>query len=140
MATTSELLDRFVESFNTDRFGELEREYAPGAFAEEIGTGRRSTPEQATQEARDWRQAFPDAQGTITNKVVEGKKGAAEIVWRGTNKGSLMGQPATGKSVTVRAAVMIETDGVKIIRSTHYIDIAGMMQQLGVTPQMQSAR
>ena len=137
--TTSALLDRFVDLFNTDKFEEGEQDYAPGAFAEEVGTNRRLTPAEATQNARGWRQAFPDARGTITSKIVDGNKGAAEIVWRGTNRGSLMGQPATGKTVTVRAAVVIETRDGKITRSVHYIDVAGMMAQLGVSTVAQAA-
>jgi steroid delta-isomerase-like uncharacterized protein len=139
MANTSELLDRFVNLFNADRFEEGEQDYAPGASVEEIGTNRRMTPKEATESARAWRQAFPDARGTITNKVVEGNKGAAEIVWRGTNQGSLMGQPATGKPVTVRAVVIVETNGSKITRSAHYIDVASMMAQLGVAAGAHSA-
>jgi predicted ester cyclase len=50
----------------------------------------------------------------------------------------LMGQPATGRSVTVRAVVVIETDGNKITRASHYIDVAGMMAQLGVAPNVPS--
>lgn len=136
---TSNLLDRFVELFNADRFEEGEQEYAAGAVVEEIGTNRRLTPKEATENARAWRKAFPDARGTITSKVVEGNKGAAEIVWRGTNLGSLMGQPPTGKSTTVRAVVVLETDGNKITRSAHYIDVAGLMAQLGVAPGAQPA-
>jgi hypothetical protein len=33
----------------------------------------------------------------------------------------------------VRAVVIIETDGSKITRLSHYIDVAGMMAQLGVS-------
>lgn len=131
MATTSDLLDRFVELFNTEKYEEFERDYAPGGVAEEIGTNRRLTPHEATENARNWRQAFPDARGTITSKIVDGNKGAAEIVWRGTNRGSLMGQPPTGKSATVRAVAIIETNGTKITRSAHYIDVASLMAQLG---------
>jgi steroid delta-isomerase-like uncharacterized protein len=133
MANTGELLDRFVESFNTNRFEESEQDYAANGYGEEIGTDRRFTPAEATANARAWKTAFPDAHGTITGRIVDGNRGAAEIVWRGTNRGSLMGQPATGKSVTVKAVVIIETDGAKITRSSHYIDVAGMMAQLGVT-------
>jgi len=132
MATTSELLDRFVELFNGEKFEEGERDYAPGGFAEEVGTNRKLTPQQATANARAWKQAFPDARGTVASKIVDGNTGAAEIVWRGTNKGSFMGQPPTDKPVTVRAIVVLETSGGKIARSTHYIDVAGMMAQLGV--------
>jgi steroid delta-isomerase-like uncharacterized protein len=58
-------------------------------------------------------------------------KGVAEITWRGTHRGPLMGQPPTGKAVTVRAVVVLETNGSQITRATHYIDVAGMMAQLG---------
>lgn len=139
MATTSELLDRFVDLFNADQFEASERDYAAGAVAEEIGTNRRLTPSEATQNARAWRAAFPDARGRITTKMVDGNRGAAEIVWQGTNRGSLMGQPPTGKSATVRAVVIIETDGNKVTRSAHYIDAAGLMAQLGIAPQVHSA-
>ena len=139
MAATSELLDRFVDLFNTDRFEEAEQDFAPGGFSEEIGTGRRLTPQENTANSRAWREAFPDARGTITSKIVDGNRGAAEIVWRGTNRGALMGQPATGKSVTVRAVVVIETDGSKMTRVSHYIDVAGMMAQLGVASNVQPA-
>ena len=134
MANVNELLDRFVDLFNTDRFEEAEKDFAPGAYGEEVGTGRRLTPQEGTVNARAWKQAFPDAKGTITNKIIDGNKGAAEIVWRGTNRGPLMGQPPTGKSIAVRAVVTLDTDGNKIKRSTHYIDIAGMMTQLGAMP------
>jgi steroid delta-isomerase-like uncharacterized protein len=131
MASTGELLDRFVSLFNEGRFDEAEQDYAADGFEEEIGTNGHFTPHEASTSARQWKEAFPDATGTITNKIVDGKNGAAEIVWKGTNRGAFMGQPATGKPVAVRATVVIETDGNKILRAAHYIDIAGMMHQLG---------
>jgi hypothetical protein len=36
------------------------------------------------------------------------KIGTSRIVWSGTNTGSLMGQPATGRAVTVRATVLLK--------------------------------
>ena len=123
-----------MDLFNTSQFDEAERDLAAGAVIEEVGTGRRLTPQESTANARAWRQAFPDAKGTITSTIIDGNKGAAEITWRGTNRGSLMGQPATGKSVTVRAVVVIDTDGNKITRVAHHIDVAGMMAQLGAMP------
>jgi steroid delta-isomerase-like uncharacterized protein len=132
MASVNELLDRFVQLFNASRFEEAEQDFAPEGYSEEIGTGRRFTPKEGIANSRAWKQAFPDAQGTITRKMIDGKNGVAEIVWRGTNNGSLMGQPSTGKSVTVRAVLVIETNGSAITRASHYIDVAGMMAQLGV--------
>ena len=131
MSQVSELLDRFVELFNAGRYEEAEADFAPGGYSEEVGTGRRLTIKEATANARAWKDAFPDARGTITNKIVAGNKGAAEILWRGTNRGSLMGNAPTGRAIEVRAVVVIETDGAKITRATHYIDVAGMTAQLG---------
>ena len=139
MANTSELLDRFVELFNAGRFEDAEQDLASGASIEEVGPNRTFTPMEATANSRAWKQAFPDARGTITTKIVEGDKGAAEIVWRGTNRGALMGNPPTGKSVTVRAVAVVETKGGKITRSTHYIDMASLMAQLGIAPGAQAA-
>lgn len=131
MPSTSQLLDRFVDLFNANRLEESERDYASGGYAEEVGTNRRYTPAESVESGRAWRTAFPDARGTITTRIVEGNRGVAEILWRGTNTGPLMNRPATGRAVTVRAVVVIETDGTLITRSTHYIDIAGLMGQLG---------
>ena len=131
MATTSQLLDRFVDLFNEGRFEEAEEDFAPDGYNEEIGTNRRFTPAESTANAQAWKQAFPDARGTIQTKIVDGDRGAAEIVWQGTNTGSLMGQSPTGRSVTVRAVVVMETRNGKVTRSAHYIDMAGMMAQLG---------
>jgi steroid delta-isomerase-like uncharacterized protein len=139
MANVSELLDRFVALFNAGQFEEGERDYAPGGYGEEIGTNRRFTAQEVTANARGWKEAFPDAQGTIENKILQSNKGAAEIVWRGTHRGSLMGTPPTNRSVTVRSVVVIESDGSRITRSAHYIDVAGMMAQLGVSVGTQTA-
>jgi len=132
MASTSELLDSFVELYNAGRFEEGEQLYAAGGYLEEIGTNRRLSAQESTASGRAWKAAFPDSRGTIKSKIVDGNRGAAEIEWRGTNSGSLMGQPPTGKNVTVRAVAVIESDGNKIVRCSHYIDVAGMMAQLGL--------
>ena len=69
MADVNTLLDRFVQLFNQERFEEAEQDFAPGGYSEEIGTGRRLTPQEGTANARAWKQAFPDAQGTISSKI-----------------------------------------------------------------------
>ena len=134
MASVSELLDRFVGLFNEDRFEEGVADFAPDGVVEEIGTGRRFTPQENVANGRAWRAAFPDARGTLEGKLLDGDRGAAEVVWTGTNTGPLLGQPPTGKAVTVRAVAVLETAGGKITRARHYLDVAGMMAQLGVAP------
>ena len=132
MASVSELLDKFVDDFNQGRFEAALGDMAPDGVFEEIGTGRRLTPQEAVENNRAWKAAFPDGRGVIETKLIDGDRGAAEIVWTGTNTGSFMGQPPTGKAVTMRAVGVLETAGGKITRARHYIDVAGMMAQLGM--------
>lgn len=126
------LLDRFVDTFNDNQFEEAREDYADGAMQEEIGTGRTLTVDEGIANARAWKEAFPDARGAIESTVIEGNRGAAEVVWNGTNTGSFNGMPPTNKAVKVPAVVVIETDGSKITRARHYLDVAGLMGQLGV--------
>jgi steroid delta-isomerase-like uncharacterized protein len=92
------------------------------------------------QNAKDWKTAFPDGKGRIENTIVDGHKGAAEVVWTGTNTGALNGMPPTNKPVSMRGMVSITEQGGKIANSRHYLDVAGMMTQLGVTPGAAGAR
>ncbi len=132
MASVKELLERFVSSFNEGKFEEARSDYAEGGASEEIGTGRTFAVQQGIENARAWKAAFPDARGTIETTLIDGTRGAAEVVWQGTNTGSFNGMPPTGKPVQMRAVVVIETNGSQITRSRHYLDVASMMAQLGV--------
>jgi steroid delta-isomerase-like uncharacterized protein len=134
MATASELLDQAVGTFNESQWEAGEALWADHGVEEEIGTGRTLDRAASTQNGKDWKAAFPDAQGTIENRLVAGNQAAGEIVWRGTNSGPLMGQPATGKPVQVRAVMVITEEAGKIVRMRHYLDVAGMMAQLGMAP------
>ncbi|HEV8634485.1 MAG TPA: ester cyclase [Chloroflexota bacterium] len=134
MATASELLDQVVSTFNNAQWDEADRLNTDDSVLEEIGTGRRLNRQENTANARAWKAAFPDARGVIENRLVAGNQAAGEIVWTGTNTGSLNGMPPTGKPVRVRAVFVLTEEGGKIARARHYLDIAGMMSQLGVAP------
>ncbi|MBI3761607.1 MAG: ester cyclase [Chloroflexi bacterium] len=78
--------------------------------------------------------AFPDARVTIEDMVAEGDR----IVWRwtfsGTNQGSLMGMPPTGKPVTFTGIDIFRMADGKIVERWANEDDLGMMQQLGMAP------
>jgi steroid delta-isomerase-like uncharacterized protein len=134
MATASELLDQIVGTFNEAQWEAAEALWNPDAVWEEIGTGRTLNVAEGIAAAKDWRTAFPDVRGSIENRLVDGSQAAGEIVWRGTNTGPLMGVPPTGKPIAVHAVAVITEAGGKVARMRHYLDIAGMMNQLGMAP------
>jgi steroid delta-isomerase-like uncharacterized protein len=83
-----------------------------------------------------YRDAFPDVHFTIEDQIAEGDKVVTRWTSRGTHKGELMGIPATGKQ-TVSAGITITkfADG-KAIESWNNWDRLGLMQQIGVVPEM----
>ncbi len=135
MPSASDLLDRWISTFNESKWDEAEQLWTANGVGEEIGMGRTFNPKEGIENAKSWRAAFPDARGAIQNRVASGNQAVGEIVWTGTNTGTLNGMPATNKRVQVQAVVVITEEGGRIARARHYIDVAGMLTQLGVMPQ-----
>ena len=76
--------------------------------------------------------AFPDLQGSLEDTVAEGDKVATRIIWRGHNTGSLMGMPPTGKYAEISSNNIFRIANGKIVENWPQVDMAGLMQQLGV--------
>jgi len=88
----------------------------------------------------NWIRAFPDMRTTKVEFVVGDDAVAAEIEWEGTNSGPMMmaGQeiPPTNRKVTGRGSYIAKVEGDKVTEFRSHPDIAGMMMQLGMMPQM----
>lgn len=129
-----ELARAWVETFNSGEFEKnLDLSAADGYFgitAPSVGTSR----DAGDQDARAWKAGFPDARGEIKNLIVNGNTAAMEVVWTGTQTGDLPNLPATGKRVSINAAVFVTERGGKIARVMHYFDFGGMLMQLGAMP------
>jgi len=75
--------------------------------------------------------AFPDLTHKLQDITADRDKIWARLTARGTNTGSLMGQPATGKQVTYDVIDIVRFAGGKIVEHWGVTDIWSMMQQLG---------
>ena len=80
------------------------------------------------------RAAFPDIHWMVEEMVAEEDKVVTRFTWTGTHRGSFLGIPATGKSVSVKGVVIDQLAGGKMSASRMLMDSLGMMQQLGVIP------
>ena len=81
--------------------------------------------------------AFPDIDHRVVTSVASSDREAAEVVITGTQRQPLVSAqgtiPATGKTVTIHACDMVESDGAGHVRGYHiYFDQAGFMAQLGL--------
>ena len=80
------------------------------------------------------RAAFPDMHWVVEEMIAEGEKVVTRFTWTGTQQGTFMGIPATGRSVVVKGVVIDRIVGGMMTDSRILMDTMGMMQQLGVIP------
>jgi predicted ester cyclase len=82
-----------------------------------------------------YRAAFPDLQMTPEDVLSSGNKVVSRVRATGTNKGSFLDMPATGKSVDVQLIDIMLYGHDGLVRE-HWgvFDLMGMMQQLGLVP------
>jgi len=83
--------------------------------------------------------AFPDFELSIDDVIAEGDKVAARWTSRGTHQGELLGVPPTDKLITQEGMVFYRMSHARIAEVWFYADNLGLMQQLGVVPELAAA-
>ena len=78
--------------------------------------------------------AFPDAQFTLVNTIVEADRAGGYLVGTGTNQGAFMGIPPTGQQIAFKGMSLHRLADGKIVEIWELFDIYGMLVQLGVIP------
>src|SRR6266478_8608892 len=98
----------------------------------EFGRG----PESEKKRATLYRAAFPDVQLTIEEITSEGETVTARWSCHGTHKGDLNGIAPTGKQFTISGVTIARLLNGKLAESYVNWDALGLMQQLGVVPEL----
>jgi steroid delta-isomerase-like uncharacterized protein len=125
-----------IEAFNAGDWDRFEATMSPDCVYDEPGTQRHAEGTDAILDInRGWKEAFPDAHGTVERAVGSNGTVTLEITWEGTQSGTLQTPegdlPPSNRRVVVKAAQVLDVEGEKIRESHHYFDLAGMLQQLG---------
>jgi steroid delta-isomerase-like uncharacterized protein len=102
----------------------------------DVGRG----PESEKKRATLYRTAFPDLRLTIEDIIAEGETVMACWSCRGTHKGDLSGIAPTGKQVTISGVSIARFTGGKMAEGWVNWDALGLMQQLGVVPELAKAK
>jgi steroid delta-isomerase-like uncharacterized protein len=122
--------------------GDWERFKAPlssDAVYEELATQRKvQGPDEIVEASKGWKEAFPDAKGTIT-KVTEGSDTVVlEITWEGTHTGDLISSmgaiPPSQKRVKIPAVQVVRFKGDKVVETRHFFDLMTLLAQIGALP------
>jgi steroid delta-isomerase-like uncharacterized protein len=97
-------------------------------------------PESEKQLVTLYRNAFPDLRLTIEDIIAEGDTVMVRWSSRGTHKGELNGIAPTGKQVNGSGITVARLANGKIAESYVSWDALGLMQQLGVVPELGKAK
>jgi steroid delta-isomerase-like uncharacterized protein len=93
-------------------------------------------PESEKKRVTLYRTAFPDLRLTIEDIIAEDETVVARWSCRGTHKGDLNGVAPTGKQFTISGVTIARFTGGKMVEGWVNWDALGLMQQLGVVPEL----
>ena len=127
---------RVTDVFSSGDFSAFDDLIAPDMVEHNPAPGQGPGPEGMKQMAGMFRTAFPDARITVEDLIAEGDKVVGRMSFTGTNTGEFMGAPATNKSVTIQEIHICRFSGGKMVEHWGLEDSMGMMQQLGLIPEM----
>jgi len=97
-------------------------------------------PDSEKKRASLYRNAFPDLQLTIEDIVAEGETVMTRWSCRGTHKGDLNGIAPTGKQFNISGVTVVRLTNGKMAEGYVNWDALGLMQQLGVVPEIAKAK
>ena len=131
----------FEEVWNKGNLSVADELFTPNcehhdASSPDFGRG----PESEKKRATLYRTAFPDLRLTIEDIIAEGETVIARWSCRGTHKGDLSGIAPTGKQVTISGVSIARFSGSKMAEGWINWDALGLMQQLGVVPELGKAK
>lgn len=106
------------------------------ASTPDVGLG----PESEKRRVTLYRTAFPDLRLLAEDIIAEGDSVTVRWSCRGTHKGDLSGIAPTGKQITISGMTIVRFANGKMAEGFVNWDALGMMQQLGVVPQLAKAK
>jgi predicted ester cyclase len=92
---------------------------------------RTGSQEELKKNVNEFRQAFPDAHGTIEDLIAEGDKVVTRWTVHGTHQGALWGAAPTGKQVTYTGMTINRMAEGKIVEDWYEGDVLGLLHQIG---------
>jgi steroid delta-isomerase-like uncharacterized protein len=131
----------FEEVWNKGNLPLVDELFAPtythhDSSTPDVGRG----PEGEKKRATLYRTAFADLRLTVEDIIAEGETVVARWSCRGAHKGDLSGIAPTGKQINISGVSVARFANGKIVEGWVNWDALGLMQQLGVVPELGKAK
>jgi steroid delta-isomerase-like uncharacterized protein len=128
MSSTEEnkaISNRVAEAINAQDFDAMDELMEPALAA------------RFNEQMAEFYRAFPDLHDVNELQVAEGDYVVSHWRVTGTHRGDFRGIPATGRTVTARGIALDEIRDGRLVDTTSYQDLEGLVQQLGAELQAQ---
>ncbi len=125
------IVQRYQEIYNSNDLDALGEVVSEDLLTPKIMPGIPTGMEGAKAAHRIMLAGFPDYRTIIEDLFAEGDKVAVRITMMGTNTGSFMGIPATGKHVSFTGIYIARIADGKIVEHWGEEDSVSLLQQLG---------
>ena len=140
MASDKESALEFIdEVFNKHKVDDSERFFTPGFVEHNPWPGYPATVQGFKDGTAAFLAAFPDCRCEVDEVLSDGDKLVVRSRIMGTNSGSFMGMPPTGKSVEIEGIDIVRMENGRLAEHWGIFDAATMMQQMGLMPQPTAA-
>ena len=125
------LYRRFIEQgVGIGRLDTIDQVLAPDLPLPTLAGPADQTPGGLKQMNQAFRAAFPDLHGRIEQIFAVGDWVAARVIWTGTNTGDFLGQPATGKTVSITELEIVRCEDGRITDLRQVADLPSLLAQL----------
>ncbi len=126
------IVRRYQEIYNNNNLDALSEVVSEDLLTPRIMSGIPAGIEGAKAAHQIMLTGFPDYQTTIDDLFAEGDKVVARITMSGSNTGSFMGIPPTGKHISFTGIYIARIANGKIVEHWGEEDGVSLLQQLGV--------
>ncbi|HTV10202.1 MAG TPA: ester cyclase [Candidatus Aquilonibacter sp.] len=140
MDDPKKLINRFVEEL----WNECRLDVADAIFAEDCVTHQLRSgapvdpvsrgPDMIKEHVAGWIASFPDLHFSIEQMLSEGDRVVTHLLMEGTQQGTWLGIPASGKRMQIRMFTVHRVLQGKIVEDWVLVESLGVLQQLGVVP------
>ena len=123
------LMQKFVDRMNKHDLSAIDECFDASFVDHEVMPGVPPTRDGLKQGFQMFLKAFPDMQMKVEHMIAEGDLVLIHITTTGTNKGEMMGMPATGKAMKVGEMHLARVANGKFVEHWGVEDQMMMMQQ-----------
>ena len=126
------IVRRYREAHNTNNMAALDEIVAADLNAHNMLPGLPPGREGGKMAHQGFLAAFPDGRTSTEDLIAEGDRVVERTSFRGTNTGSFLGAPPTGKPVQASSISIYRIANGKIVEHWGENDVTGVMVQLGL--------